>query len=264
MTYSPYKGESSSATSCKSQSEVSSDIAGIAGRGFSTIRIYSTDCNHLPNVVGACKANGLNVILGIFIKEEGISDDTYSQLKDIVDYFQGDYSMVSAILVGNEALFNGYVSGGELANFIGHCKDTLKSSGYPGPIGTAETVAQLQNNKGALKGILDIVGANVHPFFATGGAVKPEDSGSYVKEQMDMVKDDYGVEVINSETGWPTQGPDNGDAVPSPENQKAAIDSMSNGYYAGKTVFFSSYDDGWKNTGSPSVEPYFGCADQFD
>lgn len=264
MTYSPYKGTCVSDTSCKSQGEVESDIAAIAGMGFSVVRIYATDCSHLPNVIPAAKAHGLKVILGIFIKDGGINDDTYSQLSDITSYFKGDYSSVEYVLAGNEAVFNGKTTAGALASFIGDVKSTLKKDGYSGLVGTAETVSVLCDNADAFSGVLGVVGANMHPFFAP---VEPSEAGTWLKTQFDSLAEHYGsTPVINSESGYPHSGPPTSGNTPSSEAQKAAISSMAESEYAGKTVFFSNADDGWKAT-SPgsedSVEPYWGCADQF-
>ena len=262
MTYSPYQGSSSSDSSCKSASQVLQDISQIASKGFSAIRIYATDCQQLENVGAAAKALQLKLIPGIFIDSSGIGSDSYSQLNDIVSYFNGDYSMVEMMVFGNEAIFNNYATGSEMASFLASSKSTLQKAGYSGPVTTTDTVAALQANAGALSSVLDVVAANIHPFF--NGNVQPSESGSFVEQQMEMLSGSFGgKEVYNVETGWPSAGPSYMNAEPSPENQAAAIQSIATSSSASKTVFFSYENDGWKNDGSYSVEPYWGCAQDF-
>jgi exo-beta-1,3-glucanase (GH17 family) len=239
------------------------EISAIAAKGFSAVRIYATDCNQLENVGAACKQYGLKMIIGIFIESSGICQDTYNQLNEIVSYFNGNYENVELVAIGNEALFNGYCSGAELAAFISHCASTLKGAGYSGPITTTDTVAALQANAGALCPVIDVVAANMYSFF--NGNVSPGDSGTFIAGQIQMLqKSCPNKEVYNLECGWPSQGPSYMNAVPSAENQAAFIKSVMEADSCGHTVFFTAENDMWKNDGSPSVEPYFGCLSQFE
>lgn len=264
ITYSPYQGDGNGGSRCKTKEEVDSDVAGLAGKGFKTLRIYATDCDHLPHVGGAAKAHGLKLIVGIFIKETGICQDTYDQLNDIKGYFSGDYSIVEAVLIGNEAIFNGFVSASSLADFIGKAKQTLKGDGYAGPVSTADTVAAIQANGATLCPVIDIVAANIHPFF--NGAVLPSAAGDFMKTQMDILGKVCGGSkpVISSETGWPHGGPNHGSSSADYSSQAVAIKSLLSLPNSNKIVFFADSDDLWKAGGSKdSNEPWFGCGKLF-
>src|SRR5262249_50782170 len=55
MTYSPYTAQGG----CKDAGTVAADLAIIAQKGFTSVRVYSTDCNTLENIGGAARNNGL-------------------------------------------------------------------------------------------------------------------------------------------------------------------------------------------------------------
>ncbi|KAJ9668929.1 hypothetical protein H2201_000755 [Coniosporium apollinis] len=254
MTYTPY----TSSGQCKSASEVMSDIASIAAKGFTTVRLYATDCSGLENIGAACAAHNLKMIIGVFIDGSGIPK-AREQVNAIVAWKQ--WHLVSMVVVGNEAVFNGYCSAEQLAAFIGECRAAFTGSGCTAPITTTETLNILQANAGALCGVIDVVAANIQPFFNAG--VTPESAGSFVKGQLDLVaKCCPGKDAYNLETGWPSQGGANGAAVPGHSEQKTAIESILN-ETGSRSVIFSFEDDAWKKPGAFGVEQYWGCSSLF-
>jgi len=256
MTYTPY----TTGGQCKSASEVDSDIATIASLGFSTVRIYATDCSGLINVGASCKAHGLKIIIGVFIDQSGISAAS-SQVSEISSWGQGGmWSIVSMIVVGNEAVFNGYASASALAGFIGSSKATWSAAGYYGPVTTTEPVNIIQQYASTLCGAVDVAAANIQPFFTS--SVAAAWAGTFVASQLALVEAACGKTAYNLECGWPSSGSNNGQATPSKDDQKTAITDIIN--KAGdKTAIFSFENDAWKDAGSFGVEQYFGCSDVF-
>ncbi|QDS68294.1 hypothetical protein FKW77_010658 [Venturia effusa] len=257
MTYTPYN----SAGQCKTASEVDVDVAAIQGKGFTTLRIYATDCSGLINVGASAKKYGMKLILGVFIKAAGI-DDARPQLQEISKWGSaGNWDMVSMIVIGNEAIFNNYCSASALAAFITEAKSTWAAAGYSGPCTTAETLDKLQESAGVLCGVIDVVGANIQPYFNSG--VSSSEAGTFVKGQLDLVAAICpGKTAYNLETGWPSAGNSNGKAVASPSDQAAAIADIVD-KVGDHSVIFSYDDDSWKSAGSFGVEQYFGCAKLF-
>jgi len=263
MAYTPYKGTSPGNSRCAEASEVSSDIKAIASKGFKTVRLYATDCNGLQHVGDAAKASGLKMIVGIYVDHSGLDADAVTeQIKDIKDYFNGDYSQVEMVLLGNEALFNNFVTADALATKLGSLKKELSSAGYNGPVSTADTLAALQEHEGTLCDSLDILAANIHPFF--NDATSALAAGSFVNEQMSGLQSLCGgsKKAINSETGWPNNGDSNGAAIPSTAEQLIAIESIK-AAAGGHSVFFSFENDLWKAGGYLNVENAWGCGEAF-
>ena len=257
MTYSPY----TSSGGCKSSSAVSADIASIASKGFSSVRLYSTDCSGLPNVGTAAAAHGLKLVLGVFISETGISE-AESQIEEITSWANGNYDNVEMVVIGNEAVFNSYCTASALAEFLASAKSTLKAAGYIGPVTTTEPLNILQEYAETLCPAMDVASANIHPFF--NADISASNAGSFVAKELRVLETVCpGKEAYNLETGWPNQGLSNGAACPGAAEQKEAIEGIK-AAAGGKSVFFSFEDDLWKGEGELGVERSWGCAHLFE
>lgn len=255
MTYSPYTASGG----CKDQGTVAADIATIAQKGFTSVRVYSTDCSTLEFVGDACKAHGLKIILGVFIADTGIQA-AQPQVDDIVQWAQWD--IVELIVVGNEAVFNNYCTASELAGFISSSKQSFQGAGYKGAVSTTDELSVWQNQGSAWCDVIDVVTANLYAFF--NAQTTAEDAGSFIQSEIGELSNICaGKEVYVMESGWPSAGNCNGLACPSPENQATAIKGIQQTSGA-KVVFFSFEDDQWKNPGQYNVEQHWGCADVFN
>jgi exo-beta-1,3-glucanase (GH17 family) len=254
MTYTPY----GSTGGCKTAGQVMSDIASIKAMGFTTVRTYSTDCSTLEFVGNACKASGMKMIIGIFIDETGLSG-AQSQLSDIMSWAQWD--LVESCVVGNEAIFNGYTTAGELAGFITEVKGKLQGAGCSVPVTTTEPVNIMQEYGSALCGAMDILGVNIQPYFDAN--TSPSSAGEFVVSQMALAqKVCPDLDVYNFECGWPHSGSANGAAVAGTSQQHEAISAIVAA--AGKkTCIFSFGDDMWKSSGEFGVEQFFGASTCF-
>ncbi|KAL8780027.1 MAG: hypothetical protein Q9213_006671 [Squamulea squamosa] len=259
MTYSPY----TSSGDCKQSADIATDVASIAAKGFSSLRLYSTDCNGLSAVATAAQSLNLNLILGVYISDSGISA-ARPQIHEIVTWADnnGHWKGVEMIVVGNEAIFNDFASAEELASFVSEAKEAFKSAGYNGPVTLTETVDILSKHADVLCPVSDIAAANIHPFF--NGKVTASGAGEFVASQLELLaRTCPGKEAYNLETGWPSKGSANGAAVPGSWEQKAAVEGIRK-MAGGKSAFFSFVDDEWKEEGEWGVERSWGCSQLFD
>jgi exo-beta-1,3-glucanase (GH17 family) len=254
MTYTPY----STSGDCKSASDVDSDIAAIAAKGFTTVRLYATDCSGLVNVGASARAHGIKIIMGVFIKADGISG-ARPQLAQIASWGQaGNWDLITFMVVGNEAIFNNYCSASDLAAFISEAKSTWSAAGYYGQVTTAEPVSTFQSSAYALCSVIDIAAANIEPFFD--GSVVAANAGDFVVSQLALVAAACpGKSAYSLESGWPSSGSPNGKSIASPADQAAAMQDIT-AKAGDTTVVFSYTNDAWKAPGQFGVEQYFGCA----
>lgn len=256
MTYTPYNADGT----CKVAEDVDSDLAKIASKGFTTVRVYSTDCSGVINVGKAADNHGLKMIVGVWIDGEGLGSKTDKQVQDLSDWGrQNNWAKVEMVVVGNEAIFNNWISAGDLANYITTVKNRFKSEGYNGVVTTTEPINIIKANGATLCPAVDVIAANIHPFF--NAETSAADAGTLVANTMTDLAAvcNNSKDAYNLETGWPTQGDANGAAVPSYDNQKTAIDAIMSS--AGKhSVFFSYADDPWKPAGDFNVEQHWGCS----
>lgn len=106
MTYSPFNSDQS----CKSASDVLSDIKIMATKNIQSVRIYATECNTLYTVVPALKECGMKLIQGFYMTSAGV-DSIDSQVSDFNTWLGEDSSnagLVEMLIVGNEVVFNVY------------------------------------------------------------------------------------------------------------------------------------------------------------
>jgi exo-beta-1,3-glucanase (GH17 family) len=255
MTYSPY----TESGNCKTKQEVLKDIKVIKQKGFNLVRVYSSDCSGLEFIGDACKELGLNMIVGVYIDSTGTSG-AQEQVQAIAKWAQ--WSMVELIVVGNEAIQSGYCDAGSLATFIASAKSTFKAAGYTGQVTTTEPINVWQQyGASSLCSSVDLVGANIHPFF--NAEVTAEKAGEFVAAEFKILeKICSGKDVINLETGWPNAGESNGAAVPGVSEQATAVKSIAKAV-GSKSIFFSYSNDLWKSPGDFDVEQHWGCADVF-
>ncbi|RAL07273.1 putative cell wall glucanase (Scw11) [Aspergillus homomorphus CBS 101889] len=255
MTYTPYTNDNG----CKSTATITADIKTIAEKGFTHVRLYSTDCNTLETIGDLAEQLGLKLILGIYISNTGTSG-AESQVTAITKW--GKWELVSLVVVGNEALSSGYTDISSLTSFISSCKTTFAAAGYTGQITTTETVNIWQQYGAShLCNVVDIIGANIHPFFNS--ETTAAEAGKFATAEFALLKTVCSnLEIINLETGWPSKGNANGVAVPGVSEQAIAIKGIREAV-GGTSVFFSYANDLWKTPGQYDVEQYWGCIDQF-
>ena len=199
------------------------------------------------------------MIIGVFISSSGTSG-AQSQVDLIVQW--GGWDLVDLVVVGNEAVFNGYCNAAQLAGFISSAAAKFKAAGYGGLITTTEPLNIWQSYGSTLCSVVDKIGANLHPFF--NAQTTAAGAGDFVKSELAILRTvcPGKTDIINLETGWPTQGSPNGAAVPGVQEQITALTGIVQ--EAGDDcVFFSYADDSWKPPGQFGVEPHWGCASVF-
>ncbi|GAB7363831.1 hypothetical protein MBLNU230_g4397t1 [Neophaeotheca triangularis] len=258
VTYIPYAADGS----CKAADEVASDIAAIALKGFTTVRLYATDCSGLQVIGSASEAHDLKMITGIYVGDDGIGTGTEEQIADLIEWGSGRWDLVEMVVAGNEAVFNEYLTAVQLAEFVRETRERLRMAGYSGPVTTAEPLVMIQENSALICEVVDVVAANIQPFF--NAALTAERAGRFVASQLGDLARCCGheKEAYNLETGWPTQGSPNGGALPGYAQQAIAIGSIL--LEAGRNSVISSYtDDAWKSPGELGIEQAWGVSELF-
>ena len=246
ISYSPYNSDNT----CKSATQVASDFAKMSG--YEVIRLYGTDCNQIANVRAATQDAGVSLFLGIFDINQ-----VQSECQTIIDAMKGDWSHVNTVSVGNELVNNGGASVSQVTSAIGQARSILKGAGYTGPVVTVDTMMAMKANP-ELCHASDFCAINCHAFFD--GKTTAEKSGDFVLNWAKEVSEAAGGKTtVITETGWPSQGQTNGMAVPSLENQQAAIASIKRNFPR-NAILYSSYNCMWKKNSASTfgAEQYWG------
>lgn len=256
ITYIPYNDD----LTCKSPSAIQSDVSAIAQKGFTTVRLYATDCSALTHIGGAAHTHKLNLILGIHI-DDAMLTLASPQLDEIISWASGNWDLVSMIVIGNEAIFNEYTTASALASYLNSARALLRAAGYTGPVTTTEPISILYTYSALLCRAIDVAAANIHPFFHA--EISAEMAGDYVADQLAQLERICpGLEGVNLETGWPRRGRANGEAVPGDLEQRVAVTGIMKAC-EGRCVVLGFGDDGWKDEGEFGVEGSWGCGHLF-
>ncbi|KAF2850774.1 glycoside hydrolase family 17 protein [Plenodomus tracheiphilus IPT5] len=259
ITYTPYANSGD----CKSYDEIKADIKKIADLGFTTIRSYSTDCGVFEFVVPECQKHGLKVIYGIFLEGAGkgpFSEYANAQLNDIKEKAPKD--SVAMVIVGNECIFNNNCKPDQLASYIDHVRDELRSCGFPTDIAvtTTEPVGTWEQKGAALCDHIDVFTVQVHPYFTD--SITADQAGNFAAEQLKQAaKVCPGAAAKGmyiTEIGWPSAGETNGLAIAGFAEQKIAMKTIME-KVGSQACLFSYQNDGWKAAGTFGVEQNFGC-----
>lgn len=228
---------------------VLADLQTIKAAGFEHVRTYSVDCDTLSVVCDQAISLGFTLTVGVYLDDTGTVRGQ-ADLSAVIAWAQ--WSNVVVINIGNEAVFNGWISATAMVAFIGTATSQLRAAGYNGIVSTVETVGTYQANPILCDAVETIIHANIHAYF--NAECTSSEAGSFVVSQQQLVAGLCGKQVIISESGWPSGGGNNGAAIASPEDQETAINSIWQAT-GGACTFFSYKNDPWKPAG---VEQYFG------
>ncbi|SCU80677.1 LAMI_0B03356g1_1 [Lachancea mirantina] len=244
ITYSPYQKDGS----CKTELMIQSDMQTIAD--FSVIRIYDTDCNAIPFILQAL-IGSQKIMVGIY------NIDAIPQSVSIISSaFNGDFSKVYAISVGNELVNSGIKSPNQIQTAVNSAKSQLSAIGYNGPIVSVDTLIAYVNNP-SLCQYSDFLAVNSHPYWD--GNVEPSSCGTWLGDQISNLQSKCGTDkpILITETGWPTQGQSFGNCVPSQQNQINCVSSITQSH-GSQVILFTTFNDYWKQPGPYGVEQYWG------
>jgi GPH family glycoside/pentoside/hexuronide:cation symporter len=181
--------------------------------------------------------NGLKTIAGAWIGADRVKNE--KEIEALIVLAKAGYVDIAA--VGNEVLLRGEIPKVELLKYISRVKEALPDI----PVGCVDTYHQFEQHP-ELVAASDVILANCYPFWE-GSEIS--DSASYLQKMMaftqEVAKD---KQVIVTETGWPSGGPDTGDASPSAINAMKyfiEVNNWSKKHNIG-LFYFSSFDESWK------------------
>lgn len=241
ISYSPYKADQS----CKTQDQINQDFDKLTNYNY--VRIYGTDCDQIKLVTNAARERKMQVFAGLY----DLTDfpNSLSPFSEAITSPDGkkDWSVFHTIAIGNELVNSNKNSPGEVTKAVKQARTILRGQGYTGPVVTVDTFSILLDHP-QLCLASDYCAANCHAFFDA--TQHPHNAGPYVLEQAHSISQAAGGKhTLITESGWPHAGQANGAAVPSPENQRVAIESLrrSFAHRGDDLVLFTAFDDLWKD-----------------
>ncbi|CAN9389691.1 unnamed protein product [Alternaria alternata] len=237
ITWDAYTGSAN----CKSADQLASEFSKM--KDYKVIRIYGMDCNQIPLAIQNAIKNGQKLMGGAFLDTSGGGEDldqVIQTYKSAIDqYAGGNWDVLQLFAVENERVNEHRMTSSQVVDAIA-TKLRLQTDFW----------AESRNSPGPDRqsllycGAADVVMVNIHAFFDRN--TKAQDAGTFVKSQVERVKSACdNKRVVVTESGWPREGNANGAAIPSPDNQRIALESIRSNFNS-DMFLFSAFDSGWK------------------
>jgi exo-beta-1,3-glucanase (GH17 family) len=215
-------------------------------RSFSCI-----DGNELIPVVA--REHGLKTLVGAWL---GTDDEKNRQeIANLITLAKNGFVDVAA--VGNEVLYRKDLSKEELIGFIREVKKEI-----PGvPVGYVDAYYEFRDNQD-IADTCDVILCNCYPFWEGTPFEHSLQHMEHMYHQASLAA--KGKRVIITETGWPSQGENTGNAFPSHGNAlKYFVNSQLWAMDVNAEIFyFSSFDESWKVGAEGEVGAFWGIWDK--
>jgi GPH family glycoside/pentoside/hexuronide:cation symporter len=205
---------------------------------------------HIPKVA---KANDLKTMVGASIGANMIQNE--NEIKKLIELGKSGY--VDIAVVGNEVLLRKELSEKDILNYISRIKKALPNI----PVAYVDSY-YIFNENPSLIDICDVILINCYPFWEGSNI---ENSPSNLRNMYKLIQDKAnGKPVIISETGWPSEGENTEDAVPSKYNAMKYFINVNNWVNKEdiKLFYFSSFDESWKIRQEGDVGQRWGIWDK--
>jgi exo-beta-1,3-glucanase (GH17 family) len=214
------------------------------------IRTYGTE-NILYRIPEFCRDAGVYCSPGAWIDNASADNQ---QITNLIAIGNLNYATTQRLVVGNEYL---YRHTGDLSKLVNYIRQVKSATGKKV---CASEQWHIWRDYPSLATEVDEILVHVHPYWEN---ISISNAAQFVLEKYNYVKGLYpGKKIIISETGWPTQGPSRGSAVPSEANQDKflsdfiSISSSNNIDY----ILFEAFDEPWKGEGG--VGAWWGVFDK--
>jgi exo-beta-1,3-glucanase (GH17 family) len=216
------------------------------------IRTYSAT-HGLDGVAAAARKLGLKTYIGAYITADSSANS--AEMQSLISLAES--GLVDVAIVGSEALYRGDVTPSQLGAYI----DEFHAAVPNVPVVTADTDQMLSSNSQVV-GKCDFVFFNYYPYW----------EGADVTKALSLLNIKYlrlsqaypNLEIVVSETGWPSGGDTMGNAVPSPANAASYFKDFESWAKAGqrRTFDFEAFDEAWKTASEGPEGATWGVWDQ--
>ncbi|WP_449431621.1 glycoside hydrolase family 17 protein [Pseudomonas putida] len=228
------------------------DLALLAER-FQCIRTYSM--TGLEAIPALARKHGLKVMLGAWVNANPVDTDKEVQL--LIAAANANQDVVSAVIVGNEALLRKEVTGERLAGLIAKVKSQVKV-----PVTYAD-VWEFWLQHPQIAPAVDFLTIHLLPYWEDDPR-GIDDALAHVAEVRQVFGERFAPkDILIGETGWPSEGRQRETAVPSRANEARFI----RGFVAMAEAkgwrynLIEAFDQPWKRASEGAVGGYWGLFD---
>jgi len=247
LSYSPYHGNDKRYLS---YDEIKSDI-NLLSKYTNNIRTYSTQDALV--VVDILSSTNMTMDLGLWLSED--YEENYSELQRAFYILDNYPDIINSIIVGNETLLRENLEVEELLAYIYLVVEKTHM-----PVTTAE-VWHTWIKYPELVSNVDFINVHILPYWEK---IDIDNFSSFIKNRYDFLQETYpDASITIGETGWPSRGYNNKEAIPSIKNQALAIRGFlelakeNNWSYN----IIEAFDQPWKGYEEGNIGQYWGIFD---
>ena len=228
------------------------DLALLAER-FECVRTYSMI--GLEGIPDLARKHGLKLMLGAWVSRDPVA--TAEEVEALIQSANANPDVVSSVIVGNEALLRKEVTGAQLVRLIETVKGRVSQ-----PVTYAD-VWEFWEQYPEVAPSVDFLTIHLLPYW--------EDQPTGIDAALTHVADireRFGrqfapKDILIGETGWPSEGRQREDALPSRVNQALFIRGFvqlaeQNGWHYN---LIEAFDQPWKRESEGAVGGYWGLFD---
>jgi glucan 1,3-beta-glucosidase len=214
----------------------------------------------LQAIPAVAKGMGLKVAMGTWINDYATDPSADPEMAALITAARA--GQVDIAVVGNEDIQQGRATAEQVVTYLTYFKAQVP--GVPVTMADRYETSFARNPDGTLtyQNVLnacDVILVNYYPFWA--GLAVDDAMAAVDTWHQDVVAHSGGKAIYVAETGWPTAGPDNAAAVPSPQNAASYFQQFTS-WAQTKNVpvfWFEATDEAWKTEGG--VGPHWGVWD---
>ncbi len=228
----------------------------------------------LENTPGIAREFGLNVAQCAFVNGDPVNDEL-QKANLVASVIDGD---VDIAIVGTESLVSGLLTEAALIGHLTDVRGRLDAAGlHHIPVTTAEPYGTWANSQpgglfrrdaggdlvhAAVLDNIDQLFVHVYPFHEGThiDAAKQNLADMYAEVMTAVDSVAPSLPVVIGETGWPSAGDTNGQAVPSLQNEGLYFSQVTEWSVAEDipVFWFEAFDENWKDPGYVGVERHWG------
>jgi exo-beta-1,3-glucanase (GH17 family) len=255
VSYAPFRGEQTplQSTARIAAEQIAEDLAQLT-KITDCVRTYSIE-NGLDQVPALAAKAGLKVIQGIWLGSNRLKNS--AQISTVVGLTKAYPEVITSVVVGNEVLLRGEMTGSDLAATIRSVKSQVAV-----PVTYADVWEFWLRNR-ELYDAVDFVTIHILPYWED-FPIRAKYAAAHVDAiRMRMAVAFPGKEILIGETGWPSEGRMRAGALPSRTNQARVVSEILN--LAKQENFrvnlIEAYDQPWKRQLEGTAGGYWGLFD---
>jgi exo-beta-1,3-glucanase (GH17 family) len=235
---------------------------GIIAPYFTIVKTYGCDrASNLYNVVPLATEHypQLKIYQGVYESPTYNSSANTTFLDDAITLANTYANTVSAVVVGNECLpgdSNPPISVDQLIADLQYVKSRLKNGSTK--VTTSLSYQGAQNYGQQLKPYCDLMLVNIYPFYGKVSINNNAAITNLIQAYNTFNQQFNGKQVIIGETGWPSAGSPDGNAIPSVANEETFTRQIfANANQLGSTFIFEAFDESWLSVQN-DIGPHWG------